>query len=259
METGGGGGKVGAFRSGIAYVSGGAIWVADARDFEGSAAQLSAGPGDGQPALSRDGTRVAYVHTEPDGSASILELPTTGGTATVRVSPTMSGFNGLAWSPDGATLYYAVDRALWKLGADNTPAQLVTGELVTPSVASDGTLFALDVTGGAVVRVAGGAPTTAFSVPGAVRAQVSPSGTALAYEDGTAHEIFVFDAPTAAPRQLTRIIGAQQSEPCWSTDGTQLFFTSNAGGADHIYRVDASAQASSGTLVQAGSGASAGG
>ena len=67
------------------------------------------------------------------------------------------------------------------------------------------------------------------------------------------------DLASGAPRQLTAISGGEQSQPCWSSDGSKIFFASNVGGAQKIYQVDASASQSSGTLVQSGSEPSYGG
>lgn len=264
QETGGGGDTqpVG-FVRGIALVQAGDIWVADQRDFEQKSQRLTSDGSNSQPALSADGKVVAYVHLDPaSGAAGIFKVPTSGGTPTAMVALGSHTYTGLAWSPDGARLYFGVDHAIAQVGADGSGQVTLSpasSDLHFPSVSSDGTLYALDYAGAQVVRLAGGSATPVFLNVQAGRAAISPSGTSLAYDDGTAHEIFVIDAPGGSPRQVTRIAAAQQREPAWSRDGQTLFFTSNAGGADKIYRVPASASSASGKLVQVGSEPSFGG
>ncbi|MBS2029833.1 MAG: PD40 domain-containing protein [Deltaproteobacteria bacterium] len=260
-DTGGGGGGPSGFARGIAYVSGGDIWVADSSDFQGTAQMLTNTGVDGAPALTRDGHTVAFVRADPSGSAGISSVSSAGGSATVLVPPAMHTFGGLAWSPDGSTLDFAQDGAIWMVLSDGSGLMQMgpAGQFSSPSVANDGSLWAFDATAGAFSKIVGGQPTPGFTTPTAVRGAISPSGSALAYEDGSAHEVFVIDAPGSTPRQLTQIPGGNQGSPCWSTDGSTIFFTSDIGGETKIYSAPASAVQSSGTLVQVGSMPSFGG
>ena len=261
LDTGLGGAK-NTFARGLAYVSGGDIWVADASDFEVAAFQLTADTGNSLPALTADGATVAFVHTDAAGTtAEVRTLPSAGGAAVTLLAPSSRQVAGLAWSPDGSALYVAADHAISQVSvADGSAVQVSPAgvDLSSPSVSADGALYALDRAGGTFDLLANGQATAAFSAPGAVRGAVSPRGDAVVYEDGSTHEIFVVDG--AGARQLTAIAGAQESQPCWSTDGTQIFFASNAGGALKIYSLPASATRSTGaTLIQVGSQPSFGG
>jgi TolB protein len=254
-DTGGGGTIGGGFSRGIAYVSGGNIWVADASDFSTKTQKLTTDGNDGQPALSRDGKVVAYVH-QGAGGASIFTVPSAGGTPSMLVPAGASSYGGLCWSVDDSALFFAADGAIDRVNQDGSgqitfsPAGM--GQFSSPSVASDGSLFAFDAFTGAFAKLDGSGEQAMFNAPTAARGAIAPNGTALAYEDGNAHEIFVIDAPGGAARQLTSIPGSQQGSPAWSSDGSQIFFTSNAGGDTKIYVISASAMASSGTLVTAG-------
>jgi len=260
-DTGGGGGTTSGFARGIAYVSGGDIWVADASDFQSSAQMLTSSGADSEPALTRDGHTVAFVRSDPSGSSSIDSIASSGGTEEVLVQPASHSYAGLGWSPDGSTLYFAMDGAIWMVISDGTGLMQMgpTGQFSSPSVANDGTLWAFDASSGAFSKISGGQATLGFSAPTAVRGAISPSGSALAYEDGSAHDVFVFDAPGSPPRQLTQVAGGNQGSPCWSTDGSTIFFTSDIGGETKIYSTPESATQASGTLVQVGSMPSYGG
>lgn len=263
-DTGSGGDttQVG-FRQGIALVQRGDIFVADKSDFEQKIQRLTSDGNNTQPALSADGRVVAYVHTDPSsGATTLFKVPTGGGTPSVLVPEGPHSYTGLTWSPDGARLYFGVDHAIAQVNADGSGQTTVSpagADLHFPSVSSSGALFALDFVGSQVVRLASGSATPVFLNVQAGRASISPSGSSLAYDDSTQHEIFVIDAAGQPPRQVTRINAGQQREPAWSRDGTTLFFTSNVGGADKVYQVSASATGSSGTLVQVGSEPSFGG
>ena len=100
-ETGGGGDTtpVG-FSSGIAYAKGGDIWVADASDYENKAQRLTTDQGNDQPALSRDGKVVAYVHTDAtSGATTVYTVPSGGGTPAVLVPSSQRTYSGLCWAP----------------------------------------------------------------------------------------------------------------------------------------------------------------
>jgi Tol biopolymer transport system component len=263
-DTGGGGDTqpVG-FVRGIALVQRGDIWIADQSDFEQKIQRLTSDGSNTEPALSADGKQVAYVHIDgASGAAGIFKVSTHGGVPTELVASGAHSYSGLCWSPDGSRLYLGVDHAIAQLNADGSGQQTLSpagADVHDPSVSSDGTVYAIDFTASQVVRLAGGSATPVISSIQAGRATISPSGTEVAYDDSTSHEIFVVDLATQTPRQVTRINAGQQREAAWSRDGLTLFFTSNAGGADKIYRIDANASSASGTLVQVGSEPSFGG
>ena len=79
-----------------------AIWLASV---EGGARPFTAGPGDGSPRWSSDGSRLAFLRTGPDkdGQAQVAVLPVDGGEAEVLTSFDR-GAEAIEWSPDGRWL-----------------------------------------------------------------------------------------------------------------------------------------------------------
>lgn len=261
-DTGGGGDtqSIG-FTRGLAYVKTGDIYVADASDFENKTQRLTTEGGNGMPAVSRDGKRVAFVHTDvATGAQALSVVPAAGGNVSVLVALQSRSYAGLAFSGDGQLLFFAASNGLFRIevtGANETRLQTGSG-WSSPSVASDGTLWALDGASGTFFNLGpagGGTPVAGLiglSGQRPVRGSINPAGNRIAFEDATSHEIFVGTASGGSATQLTRISSGQQSWPVWSGDGTEVVFVSNAGGAEKIYAASATASMVGGSLLQVG-------
>ena len=97
--------------------------------------------GDYSPAVSPDGTRIAFVRGI-NGATSDVHLVSMGGGAPTRITWDNQDLVGVDWSADGKSLVYATDRAggytIWRVGIDGGDPQLVVGgaaKLKHPSVA----------------------------------------------------------------------------------------------------------------------------
>lgn len=76
----------------------GQIWRVDLPD--GSPKRLTRGTADSAPALSPDGTRIAFTRLDGDGKAQIHVMRASGGEP-VQVSDAPLGVEDIAWSPEG--------------------------------------------------------------------------------------------------------------------------------------------------------------
>ena len=84
------------------------LWVIDANGKDGQKRQLTTGGGDGQPAWSPDGKRIAYISKE-DGNFEIYVIGNDGsGQARLTTSPNSDGLP--VWSPDGKWIAFRSDR-----------------------------------------------------------------------------------------------------------------------------------------------------
>ena len=74
----------------------------------GAARPLTSGPRDGSPRWSPDGSTLAFLRREGEGSPQIWLLPAEGGEAAALTS-LRGGVAEFVWSPDGATIYCTSD------------------------------------------------------------------------------------------------------------------------------------------------------
>jgi serine/threonine protein kinase len=123
------------------------IWVANA---DGSGARRVEGPAPlyyaipRTPALSPDGSTIAYFQAELGPNGDFWTVPASGGTP-VRLTTDLREGGWPAWTPDGGTIVFSSARAgsrtLWQIpsrGGEPTPLTVGAGEDDQPDISSDG-------------------------------------------------------------------------------------------------------------------------
>ncbi|HEY7792148.1 MAG TPA: S9 family peptidase [Vicinamibacterales bacterium] len=138
------------------------------------------------PVFAPDGRTIAFLW-ERAGVQEVWTVPAAGG-APVQVTHDSAGLmDALFWSPDGRTIYFARDGALWQVpGRGGAATRVWTGE-------DEGGGFA-----------------------------ISPDGRAVAFT--RQGDLYVRPLAGGAVRRLTRG-PADASGPQWSPDGSRLLFT----------------------------------
>lgn len=153
--------------------------------------------GNFEPALSPDGTRIAFTSSR-DGDAELYVMPLAGGAAT-RVTTFHRDDWAPQWSPDGAWLAFLSDRE---------------GEARVFLVRPDGTDLR---------------PLRTGDVAGEEQGHVwSPDSTRVAYVVATrdgASEIWVAEVATGAAHRVSAA-GARDEAPTWSPQGRHLAYVS---------------------------------
>jgi Tol biopolymer transport system component len=160
------------------------------------------------PALSPDGTTIAFEGTDGAAPTGLYVAPVAGGTP-VLVAPTAATNAGPAWAPDGQQLYFGSNRTKqWEIfvaGTDGSdPTQVTTGSRLVgkPAVSPDGLSIAYS-------RAAGARTTQVV-----IRTLADGSERILSDE-------------------------ASESEPAFTADGQGVAVTSNLYGAPCIILRDA--------------------
>jgi Tol biopolymer transport system component len=215
--------------------------------------------GDYSPAVSPDGSRVAFIRGINGATADLYVMPFNGG-APVRVTSDNQDLVGVDWSADSRSLIYATDRAggytIWKVGAEGGTPQLAVGgaaKLKHPSVAR---------TSGRVTYESWSYEINLWEAPISSRLELeadapsarplvqtsdqwnhspdlSPDGEQLAFvstRSGSA-ELWVTQQDGSQSRQLTTFGRASIRPPRWSPDGRRILISASVNGQLDLYLV----------------------
>ena len=212
------------------------VWFTRSGDsvgFVGAAEAVS------NPALSPDGSRLAYAMAEATNIADIWVWDLK---RDVRSRLTFGpGINQWPlWSPDGSRIYFAADRGANRFfemvhnangtGSDEKVASLDTSDMAFTDIARDGrTGIAFVTKGGPPDLVQVNLGDTSVTVLVATpfteqRGTLSPDGKYLAYQcdESGGHEIYVRElGPSGGKWQVSASNGRA---PVWRADGRELFY-----------------------------------
>jgi TolB protein len=280
---GGGGGNV-LFTRGFAFVREDRnVYVVDDAGDPNSPKRLTTAGGASQPAVSRNGRSIVFVH-QTGTSFELQTVPTDGSTqpATVFAAGATgctgcTNFRSPSFNPAGTVIVFAFNRgsgnfALGKVNADGSGFQALTTEPSTafgaPSFFPDGQSVLVPTGSSSTqltqlqrVTLTGTASSIATNLGNEVlwvvnRAVVSPDGQQVALDgrlSSGGSRIFVgplspFFSPPTRVTDHAGESGAQDTFPSWMST-SQVGFLSNAGGATNVYRVSLSSAAGPGTLL----------
>lgn len=177
-----------------------------AADGSGKRVRLSDGSGwDSSPAVSPDGTRIAFVSSRND-KVELRVVAVAGGGAKRVVQVKGDDVLGApAWSPDGTQIVFECKRG----GAKATQRLCATS--------------------------AAGGETRDLTSSWAASPSFSPDGTHIAYvakDPEGGEQVWVMGADGSAPRMLTS--DGRNTLPRWSLDGTRIAYVSDAPGNPEV-------------------------
>lgn len=212
------------------------------RDTSGKETRLSSsGVEERRPALSPDGQRIAFVGTEVGKPTRICIIAVGGGTYHCLADAGLD--SSVAWSADGATLFFAKDETVHSVPAATPPpeglvpvsrAARATGNRFSMNPARDAIVTAAPA--GLAIRALDGSPEVlvpARGQPG--NAAWSADGSLIAFDDG--NDLWVIEPRAGAtPRRLLDT-PTVEAEPAWTLDGLYVVYRSNLTGNGDIYAV----------------------
>lgn len=207
-------------------------------------------PGDTDPAISPDGTRIAFV-SKRDGNEEVYVADAGTGEVERLTRSARAEDRRPAWSPSGRRIVWqsgpreAAD--LLVMRADGTAKMRLVGgpgDDVDPAWSPDGTLIAFSSDRGGrrqlwTVAATGGEPQQLVALPGRTRAPAwAPGGRRLVFSRETARDsdIWVLELGNGRARKLTRGRG-RDSRPDWSPNGERIAFARVRAGRSAIWAV----------------------
>jgi TolB protein len=211
--------------------------------------ETSTSVGEGSPAWSPDGTKIAFSSTlnskSPLASYDTYIMDADGSNRR-RLTHNEYEVAGVgSWSPDGTKIVYTcmkTARDICRVDADGSNlTQLTTkGDNEYPNWSPDGMKIAFTPDSGGIYTMnPDGSNRTLAIAPVSDEPDWSPDGTKMVYRrlpPGQGHpDIFVANADGSNPVNLSaRFSGKSadrtnpwESEPAWSPDGTKIAFSSN--------------------------------
>jgi Tol biopolymer transport system component/serine/threonine protein kinase len=214
--------------------------------------RVTSGEGwEGHPALSPDGSRIAYA-SDGSGNLDVYVVDVNGGTP-FRVTTGDEDESQPCWFPGGSSLAVTVDRggrlSVWKTSQLGGGATLLVENGSDPAVSPDGRQIAYSRTmssGGHRIAVAPlDDPTKEVILAGESDAATdhrfpawSPDGRWICYSD--LHNLWIVPSTGGTPVPLTEGRAVWDSEPAWSSDGDHVFFSSYREGTLSLWRVASS-------------------
>ena len=210
--------------------------------------------GDWTPAISPDGTRLAFVRG-PEGSVHDIYMMKLPDGAPQRLTYDGRLIVGLTWSADSSTIVFSSNRSgsisLWRVSAQGgTPEHEPAGgdNAYWPSIAKQGnrlvyshgsatwSILAADLNGkGPEIEAEILTSSEQDASP-----HVSPAGDKIAFQSwrSGSQEIWTAGIDGSNPIQLTAA-GAMAGSPSWSHDGRRIAFDARQDPFAHIYVINA--------------------
>jgi Ca2+-binding RTX toxin-like protein len=205
-------------------------WFFCTSDPDGSSASRISEPGYtlvGQPAISPDGSLLAFMEAVPQSERALVVTTAAGQDRRVLRVETHHA-NSPTWAPDGRSLVYVLDHDLravsWPDGSvrqiTSTPGRLEFNPVVSP----DGTRIAYAAATGThvphdlvVADADGDSPRILASFPELAQPDWAPDGSRIAFQGGGRIR-------TVAPDGSGLADLGPGGQPAWSPDGTRIAF-----------------------------------
>lgn len=204
-----------------------------------------AGRSERLPALSPDGSMLAFVASDVDGMAQIWVRNLARDTA-VQVTFGDAPASRPRWFPSGDQIVYALaGRGIWSVPSLGGEPRRVLEFGATPNVSWDGARLVFErdraiwtaAVDGSDARAVEGVQPRYYNVP--IGPAFSPDGQSIAYfhpERGPNGDFWIIPAMGGTPRRLTNDL-REGGWPTWTADGRSLVVSSARAGSRTLWQV----------------------
>ena len=238
------------------YTTGRSIWIArnNGRDRQQvSGIPVSQGFAEREPALSPDGTQIAFIHADEGPLGNVWLISANGGEARQLTNVDKDGgiASSPAWSADGRYIVYSVDAAsasghLWRVNIETGESEALTvgpGGAKEAAVSGDGTRMAY-TSARPLWRLTRINPETRESSllfesrTGIILPVSSADRRTIVFfsRDSTGMQLFTVGTDGANLRQLTFDKPGENALPTWHGDGESILYYRGRS----LYRLDPS-------------------
>ena len=226
----------------------------------GRSRQLTDPTGDGAqdrwPHFSPDGQQIAFSRVVGRARHDVMTIPTSGGSPRTLTQDSWGQVRGVAWAPDGKSIFYSSNRdgrySLWRIPVAGgeivkvpihdewvTEPTLVGSRLIYRTYRDQVDLWELSLGAG---PAAPGPPEQRLASTRSERqASWSPDGTKIAFLSDRSGTLEVWTGSAAGDGLLrhTDFRGPPPTAPAWSPDGGRLVFDAAVEGHSDLWSVAA--------------------
>ncbi|MEM7297772.1 MAG: winged helix-turn-helix domain-containing protein, partial [Bacteroidota bacterium] len=207
--------------------------------------------GDLNPRFSPDNQKIAFIREKNPASMFLYVKDLQSGVVS-QVTTSPQSINGFDWTADGSHLVYGSDRSglykLWNVNIETRQSSVIRAgdyQMVMPRVAETGRHLYAKMKDNVNIwsyDIEGKQAKIWFSTNDLnLNPTFSPDGSKVCFtmKKNHSYELWVANSDGTNEIPITQFSGRYLTSPCWSPDGSNIFFQGFINGQSDIFSVDA--------------------